>query len=741
MSSIGKGLLTGLLTGLLGLLLYLTPAGTFLETHLGLDLLFNLRGPLAAPESVVVVSIDKASARELNLPARPVHWPRSLHAEAINILGRRGATAIGFDVLFRQEGNDADSRQLAAAIAGAGNVVLFQYLDQQRPAARTVVETLVPPVSPIGESALALAPFPLPKVPAKISRYWLFKDSVGGVPTMPAVMLQLYLLDVYPQWRALLVGLRPELQAQLPASADALRSGQALVPFMIRQRQWLTEDPRLAERLAERLAARIDDGTYRTQTALALGALVRLYSGEADRLVNYYGPARTIQTLPYHQLLDSDGDPALLPLDLAGKAVFIGLSEPLQLERIDTFYTPFSRDDGVDVSGVEIMAGAFANLLGDHGLRAVPGFWVLLLFLGLPVIAGLLPRVVGTPMALGGVGLLSMGLVFLSMGLFVEAKLWLPYWIPLTLLLPIALFISFFWKYLDTQREKERIRKAFGYYLPEPVIDEIAENFAHPDQQRQRLLGTCLATDAARYTTLAERLDPERLARLMDQYYAGLFTAVRGQEGVVSDVVGDAMMAFWTELHNGEHHPRLACAAALAISELSPDFVQDGEHFSLPTRIGIHSGEMLVGNIGALDHYEYRAVGDITNTAHRLQALARALGLPLLVSDETLTASGHHLHGRFVGDFLLAGKTRPVSVHTLLTAQQAAAWPAAAATAFAEALALFRGRHWRDAAAAFRELSAIRHDPVAEFYAQQTGIYMDNEPADGWHGEVQVLHK
>lgn len=736
MSPVSKGLLTGAVTGLLGLLLYLTPAGTFLERHLGLDLLFNLRGTVDAPDEVVVISIDKASARALELPARPVHWPRDLHARAIDILSRRGVKAVAFDVLFRQPGDKDQTDALARAIAGAGNVVLFQYLDKQVLAGATV-ETLVPPVSPVGASALALAPFPLPKVPAKISSYWLFKDSVGSVPTMPAVMLQLYLIEFYPQWRALVTGLRADLDAELPIDTDTLLANQGLVPFMVQQRQLLQDNDFLAERMEEMITG----GGYAPAPRRALSALLSLYTGDNTRLINFHGPARSIRTIPFHRLLDGDGDPEALRLDLRGKAVFIGLSEPLQLERIDTFYTPFSQDDGVDVSGVEIMAGAFANLLHQRELRGVSLPWVVLLLLTLPMLAALLPRLTtSTLAAIGGAALLGLFYAFAATGLFKQSLLWIPVWIPMTLMLPIALFASFFWKYLDTHREKERIRRAFGYYLPENVIDEMARSFTDLHRQRQLLLGTCLATDAARYTALAEQLGPARLTRLMDQYYAGLFAPVREHNGVVSDVVGDAMMAFWTDTHNGKSHPRLACQAALAIATLSPEFSVDGTTVRLETRIGLHTGEMLVGNIGALNHYEYRAVGDITNTAHRLQALAKRLGQSLLVSGQTLDGAGPGLASRDLGRFLLPGKSQPVAVHALLPGDPAA-WPAAAEAAFAEALALFRQRHWREAAAAFQVLQTRYQDTAAGFYHLQSVGLMANEPADDWLGEVCVPEK
>jgi adenylate cyclase len=145
----------------------------------------------------------------------------------------------------------------------------------------------------------------------------------------------------------------------------------------------------------------------------------------------------------------------------------------------------------------------------------------------------------------------------------------------------------------------------------------------------QRVYGICLMTDAERYTALCERLEPERLHALMNRYYEALFEPVIRRGGIISNIVGDSMLALWTTELPDRRSREQACLAALEIADAAERFnlAQDG--IRLPTRIGLHCGELVLGPVGAADHYEYRAVGDIVNTASRVQGLNKGLpGLP-----------------------------------------------------------------------------------------------------------------
>ncbi|HJY33822.1 MAG TPA: CHASE2 domain-containing protein, partial [Vicinamibacterales bacterium] len=159
-----KSILLGLFVGALGMLLRPASLGVRLEEEFGLRWLFALRGPVAPPPDVVVVSIDKGSAQQLGM--EPGAWPppRRIHAAIIRSLHRHRVSAIAMDVWFEGHRLPADDDELARAIAESGNVVLVQRVDHPHLTGADVsTELLKSPITQFQDSALSLAPFPLPR--------------------------------------------------------------------------------------------------------------------------------------------------------------------------------------------------------------------------------------------------------------------------------------------------------------------------------------------------------------------------------------------------------------------------------------------------------------------------------------------------------------------------------------------------------------------------------------------------
>ncbi|NNG45717.1 MAG: adenylate/guanylate cyclase domain-containing protein, partial [Deltaproteobacteria bacterium] len=123
------------------------------------------------------------------------------------------------------------------------------------------------------------------------------------------------------------------------------------------------------------------------------------------------------------------------------------------------------------------------------------------------------------------------------------------------------------------------------------------------------------------YTSLAESLGPKDLAGFMNRYYEAVFDPIKRHRGMVSNVVGDSMLALWLTVRDDTASMSNACQAALEISGAMREFRKTHEEMALPTRIGLHSGEIVLGNVGAGHHFEYRPVGDIVNTATRIEGL------------------------------------------------------------------------------------------------------------------------
>jgi adenylate cyclase len=158
--------------------------------------------------------------------------------------------------------------------------------------------------------------------------------------------------------------------------------------------------------------------------------------------------------------------------------------------------------------------------------------------------------------------------------------------------------------------------KRSAIFCRDPVIDQLAKNIGDINATSKVVYGICLYTDAQQYAALSETMDPKALSQFMNRYYEKLFLPVKKNGGIVSDVVGDSMMAIWAKSNPDASLRAAACRAALGIVQAINVFNRENEQIKLHTRIGMHAGHILLGNIGAVDHYEYRPVGTLSIRHH-----------------------------------------------------------------------------------------------------------------------------
>jgi adenylate cyclase len=638
--------------GLAGVLLSVVPAVLRVDESFGLGLLFAVRGTVTPPAEVVVVSISRDSAAALGQPAALDRWPRSLHAELLDSLTAAGAEAVAFDVFF-DEPRDDDA-QLAAALARAGNVVLGEEIVQDSEGGASAVgllESRVLPVDVLGNAALASAPFALPVIPFAVGQFWTFGPS-GDLPSLPAVALQAYLLRDYDEFGALLTNVRPT--TRLPASRAALLGGHDLSAAMSRLRGAFRSDTSLATDLSAALQHRPADAA-----TPALAALLGLYAGADGRYLNYYGPARAIRTIPFDLAVRPHANP-----DLAGKMVFVGGSEPRQSEQRDDFHSVFSEQTGANLSGVEIGATAFANLLEQRSIVPL-AMWASLLLVALSG-AALGVFVVGASTARAFALAAAAAVLYAAwvQWQFAAHGVWWPLFVPLLLQLPVAIVLAMLLNYAEVLRQRELVQVALGHYVPQDVVRRLSEQSARTWPERRLLHGACLCTDVESYMTIAESLGAHALAELMDDYFNVLARVVKAHGGFVVDAAGDALLAVWAAAPPYADSRLAACRAALGIIAAVEQF-NARRTPGLPTRVGVESGELLLGNLGPEQRVGYRAIGDIVNTASRLESLNKVLGTRVLVSTATLAGTSE-LAARDLGTFLLRGKSTPLGVHELL---------------------------------------------------------------------------
>jgi adenylate cyclase len=540
----------------------------------------------------------------------------------------------------------------------------------------------------------------------------------------------------------LLQRVAPDQAAKLPRDTDAALKDKGVSKLIRDIREIFESEPSVEPRMLEELE-RSDPQSIATEKRGLLKSLIKLYGGSTRRYVNYYGPPRTISTLPYYRALQlgKNAEGGQLP-SVKGKAVFVGLSEKLLAERKDSFYTVFSQANGVFISGVEIAATAFSNMLEDRPVNPISSRSYILVLLVWGLLVGIICRmssiIVGASAALA----LSALYLFGAEYQFKADGTWYPIVIPLFLQSPLGFFGAVLWNYVETNKERQHIRKALAYYVPDEVVDQLAKNIVDIKNSGQMVYGACLFADVAGYTTLSEKMTPQQLSDLMHKYFEATFEPVKKHGGLVVNLKGDSFLAIWKASRAEDALRREACLAALDVAKAVHRFNGTVENLNLPTRVGVHSGQIFLGNIGAGDHYEYGPTGDTVNTASRMDGLNKYLGTEVLASEEIVQQLGGLLT-REVGKFMLKGKAQAIVVYELLGRMEESDEKQKQACAiFADALAAFRSQSWDEAADKFhRAIENSEKDGPARFYLKMCELYKKSPPDKSWDGAIPLEEK
>jgi adenylate cyclase len=628
-----------------------TQYGRALEEELGLTWLFHLRGSLKSPADVIIISLDQQSADILRLPDNPDDWPRTFYATLLEKLARQNPALIAFNIHFGQSRDPEKDATLAQAMAECQNVVLSNYLkmtvipgdDNQK---GIYYEHIINPLDAINKAALGAAPFPLPKSSSTVKEFWTFKLSAGDLATFPVSIFQFFVLKkTYPELRHVLERIEPALLVNMPDTYEALAKDHLAGKMVNAIQVYLSHNPDALVRF-ETL---VSTSKYSSETTRLLMSWALLLRSSKRLYLNYYGDVGAILTVPFYQVIAAD---KLNENLFRNKIVLVGYGEDLEPEKQQGFYSTYSRNDGQAICPIEIAGTAVANILDQSWLRPLGGRYSLALLIGWGLLLGSLFRFCQYRNALALTVCFTFAYFSASVFLFNAQYLWLPLAIPL--MQALALIV---WESISHYRQ---IRKLTAYYLPKEVF---AIGTDHPDQMNgygNLVEGVCLATDAGQYTALSEFVNPLELNKLMNDYYASIFPRVKKNAGQITDVIGDAMLAVWVQKKSDLNNRVNACRAALEIKAAVEAFNQFSPH-ALETRIGLHYGSMCLGNVGAMEHYEFRAVGDTVNTAARIEGLNKLLGTHVLVSAAVLEQVGGFIT-RELGVFLLKGKSNPMAI-------------------------------------------------------------------------------
>ena len=472
-------------------------------------------------------------------------------------------------------------------------------------------------------------------------------------------------------------------------------------------------------------------GAYR----VVFGDKAQIRTDDLGRVyVNFHGPSYTYRHFSMADVIEHK----VPPDTFSGKIVLIGATAT---GIGDLRTTPFG---GLDYPGVEIHANVIDNILHQNFLRrgAKESLWdlALILLFGIPL---------GIWMALVSPRWMGFGIVLLAVLVAVDyfaflRGSWLNFTIPALALTANVLLVSLY-RALIEEKEKRRVRTAFGQYLSPEVVRRLLVNPELVEPRKTEI--TVMFSDIRGFTTISEKLDAQELAIFLNQYLSDMTQIVFERRGTLDKYIGDAVMAFWGAPFEEEDHAALACQTALEmmakIHQMQRKWEAQGKP-RLDIGIGLNTGIASVGNMGSALRYGYTALGDSVNLSSRLEGLNKDYGTHILVNETTyLAAKDSGFIFRELDLIRVKGKLQPVVLYELVTfADSLSADTQARLDRFREARALYHQRLWLEAQSAFQSiLDQWPDEGPARAYWKRCQEYLFDEPPSGWDGVFTMTHK
>lgn len=669
-------------------LLFITPLFSAFELK-AYDLLSRRFNPLQGSRDIIIVQIDQASLDALAEEGVTWPWPRQIYAPIFERLAL--AEAVFVDIIFSEPSSygQEDDLILAEAIARAGNVTLPLF-------ATSASRTLDPLEKELLErSALVGSGRPLLS----------YQGVITPIPPLAHAALRGGNVMIKPD--------RDGVYRRMPLLCDA--GGYTIPPLALGY-------------ALQSGAVKISKERFeRNGAALPLendALLVRFPRGER--------PYRTISAL---ELIRAGEGSEHRVEEFKGKKVFLGLTAAGLYDLKPTAVSGMA-------AGVQVHAAALDTLLEGNFIRPLPKGVTVALMALIAVAAAVFVlthvSIYANAAFLALMLLLAGGLPVL---LFVQG--WYLPLIPPLAALAVSFFTASIHSYATEGRERRFVRRTFSQYMDETIVAHLLlhPELIQPGGQRKRV--TVFFADIAGFTSIAERLSPEETALMLHGVLNAVSEEVIIHLGVIDKYIGDCVMAFWGAPLSSEDDGCNACRAALvsqkALEKVNAEFADRG-FGSISMRVGLHTGDAIVGNLGSDRLFDYTVIGDTVNLASRLEGANKFFGTRVMASEDTLRDMGESFLSRELGLIAVKGKHQPVRIHEIVSDQEnASPEQRELVRLHSEGMALFHARRWQEALPLFEAVLSLHpEDGPAALYRDWCRRCLADTPLnDDWN----VIHR
>ncbi|RMF59841.1 MAG: CHASE2 domain-containing protein [Calditrichaeota bacterium] len=466
--------------------------------------------------------------------------------------------------------------------------------------------------------------------------------------------------------------------------------------------------------------------------------------GQGRMLIHYYGPYQTFRYISFYSLIYE-----LYPLKeeskileyFKDKVVLVGASAPGLFDLRSIPWQP-------SFPGVEVHANIFQQLMERRFIRELSGWESFLYLLFMGIVAGLLFGLARP--GRGMIVILNLLLMFLILIIgfltFASKSIWFPMISPfLTVLLTFAGHYAY--RYQAEEKDKREIKRVFTHYVSANVVDEMLK---HPEKIKlggEKKQCTVLFTDLADFTSISEKTPPEKLVSLLNEYLNAMSKVILANHGTLDKYEGDAIMAIFGAPLEMPDHALKACATALHMAKRLKSLQADWKSRKLPIlqqRIGINSGEMVVGNMGSEIRFDYTAIGDAVNLGARMESANKVYGTQILISEFTYHDVREKVITRQLDMIRVKGREKPVKVYELIALKSDSldANVQELLGYFQQGYQYYLAQKWEWAIHQFQQALKVNpDDKPSQIFLMRCQKFMEHPPPPDWDGVYTLNNK
>ena len=705
---VGAGFALGAV--LLSFLLFSTPVleatlGTDIFTSLerkGYDVLMQVRGARTSSNDVILVRLDEYTLDKLG------GWPIShdQYGAVITLLSTYGAKAVALDVVIGQAKNEQDSIH---------NDLMVQYLAN----AHNVFNSIAPyiPETSVGKTdvdsaqAAVVGKFGIRAPGKNLFLRIPYFDEIP-FPALAQVSTGLGHITVIPE-------------------DGVIRS----IPLFIEYSGKLY--PSLGFALALH-ALKIGPGQI-SFSPNDLGVMVKAGSLEfqaghlGEVRINYVGKDSMIPSVSFFDILNaaSNKDERFFA-QFKNKVCIIG---PTTRSIGDFYATPVSASSPGYVTHANFYDTVMTGNFIDRADAILQFVILLILTLAIGIVAQLNQTRIGVGVSLG---ILTLYLLFAYFS-FASANTWYDIVSPM-----FATFICFgstvAYRAATEGKQKKVITNMFERYVDKTVVQNLINNPAMLKLGGEKREITLLFSDIKGFTTISEKIPPEVLVKLLNQYLTEMTNIIMRNKGTVDKFIGDAIMAFWGAPLEDENAAFHGCLSALEMQERLDKLqtkIRNYGDIEIRQRVGVNTGVCIVGNMGSESKFNYTAMGDPVNLASRLEGTNKQYGTAILISEFTYKLVSKKVLAREVDRVQVVGKTEPVRIYELmqLADKPVSTYLKQFLEAFQEGVKCYQERKWEEGIAYMEHAKGfIPDDPVCNIYIERIKLFQIHPPEKNWNG-------